>query len=71
MILRRQPLSAHPTVFRAMSAPTGPLFAELDELLPAYRQARAKRLDRPDRCRAQGGDCDSTPPGTRSAFSST
>jgi hypothetical protein len=56
MILRRRHLSAHPTVFRAMTGLTAPLFDELLlELLPAYHQARAKRLDRPDRQRALGG----------------
>jgi hypothetical protein len=56
MILRRPHLGAHPTVFRAMTGLTAPLFDELlQELLPAYHRARAKRLDRPDRQRALGG----------------
>jgi hypothetical protein len=56
MILRRQHLSAHPTVFRAMTGLSVSLFDELlQEVLPAYHQARTKRLDRPDRQRALGG----------------
>jgi hypothetical protein len=56
MILRRQHLGAHPTVFRAMTGLTVPLFDELlQEVLPAYHRARAERLDRPDRQRALGG----------------
>jgi hypothetical protein len=56
MILRRQHLSAYPTVFRAMTGLPVPLFDELlEELLPAYHRARAERLDRADRQRALGG----------------
>jgi hypothetical protein len=56
MILRRQHLSAHPTAFRAMTGLPVSLFDELlEDVLPAYHQARAKRLDRPGRQRAIGG----------------
>jgi DDE superfamily endonuclease/Helix-turn-helix of DDE superfamily endonuclease len=56
MILRRQHLSAHPAVFRAMTGLPVSLFDELlEELLPAYHRARAERLDRPGRRRAVGG----------------
>ena len=56
MILRRPHLGAHPTVFRAMTGLSVPLFDELlQEVLPAYHRARAERLDRPDRQRALGG----------------
>lgn len=56
MILRRQHLTTHPTVFRAMTGLTVPLFEELlNELLPAFHAARQERLDRPDRQRAFGG----------------
>jgi hypothetical protein len=56
MILRRQHLAAHPTVFRAMTGLTVPHFDELlEESLPAYHAARQQRLDRPDRRRAPGG----------------
>jgi hypothetical protein len=56
MILRRQHLGAHPTVFRAMTGLCVPLLDDLlEELPPAYHQARTSRLDRPDRQRAQGG----------------
>jgi DDE superfamily endonuclease/Helix-turn-helix of DDE superfamily endonuclease len=56
MILRRLHLSTHPTVFRALTGLTVPLFdGLLQEVLPAYHRARAERLDRPDRRRALGG----------------
>jgi hypothetical protein len=56
MILRRQHLSAHPTAFRARTGLSVSLFDELlEEVLPAYHLARAKRLDRPTRQRALGG----------------
>jgi hypothetical protein len=56
MIFRRQHLRAHPTVFRAMTGLSVSLFDELlEELLPAYHQARAERLGRPTRQRALGG----------------
>jgi Helix-turn-helix of DDE superfamily endonuclease len=56
MTLRRQHLGAHPTVFRAMTGLPVPPFDELlEELLPAYHRARAKRPDRADRQRALGG----------------
>jgi hypothetical protein len=56
MIFRHRHLRAHPTVFRAMTGLSVSLFDELlGELLPAYHQARAERLDRPTRQRALGG----------------
>ncbi len=57
VILRARALRQHPAVFRAMTGLSVSLFDELlQEVLPAYHQARAKRLDRPDRRRALGGD---------------
>src|SRR5690349_124859 len=56
MILRREQLGKHPSVFRAM---TGLTVAAFDQLLPALRAAfadtRRRRLDRPGRQRAVGG----------------
>jgi hypothetical protein len=59
MILRREYLGKHPSVFRAM---TGLTVAAFDQLLPALRAAfaaaRRQRLDRPGRRRAVGGGDD-------------
>jgi hypothetical protein len=45
MILRRQHLTSHPTVFRAMTGLTVARFEELlEELLPAFHAARRQRL---------------------------
>jgi hypothetical protein len=59
MILRREHLGNHPTVFRAM---TGLTVAAFDQLLPelraAFAAARRRRLDRPNRQRALGGGDD-------------
>src|SRR3954452_6291784 len=56
MILRREHLGKHPSVFRAM---TGLTVAAFDQLLPELRAAfaagRRQRLDRPNRRRAPGG----------------
>jgi hypothetical protein len=56
MILRREQLGNHPSVFRAL---TGLTVAAFDQLLPelraAFAQARRYRLDRPGRQRAVGG----------------
>jgi hypothetical protein len=59
MILRREHLAKHPTVFRAMTGLTVPAFdAMLPELLHAFHADRRRRLDRPDRRRAFGGGDD-------------
>jgi DDE superfamily endonuclease/Helix-turn-helix of DDE superfamily endonuclease len=59
MILRREPLGHHPSVFRAM---TGLTVADFDQMLPdllaAFHDQRRRRLDRPDRRRAFGGGDD-------------
>src|SRR3954454_22987757 len=59
MILRREHLGKHPTVFRAM---TGLTVAAFDQLLPelraAFAAARRRRLDRPHRQRDLGGGDD-------------
>jgi hypothetical protein len=59
MILRREQLGNHPSVFRAM---TGLTVAAFDLLLPelraAFADARRRRLDRPGRQRAVGGGDD-------------
>jgi hypothetical protein len=59
MILRREHLGNHPSVFRAM---TGLTVAAFDQLLPelraAFAAARRRRLDRPNRQRALGGGDD-------------
>ena len=56
MILRREQLGNHPSVFRAM---TGLTVAAFDQLLPelraAFADARRRRLGRPGRLRAVGG----------------
>ena len=56
MILRREYLGKHPSVFRSM---TGLTVAAFDQLLPelraAFATARRRRLDRPNRQRAPGG----------------
>src|SRR3954470_8888973 len=56
MILRREHLGRHPSVFRAM---TGLSVEAFDRLLPgwldAFTAARRRRLDRPGRRRAFGG----------------
>jgi len=59
MILRREHLGNHPSVFRPM---TGLTVAAFDQLLPelraAFAAARRRRLHRPDRQRAVGGGDD-------------
>src|SRR5262245_37216736 len=56
MILRREQLGNHPTVFRAMTGLTVAAFDQLlPELLAAFAAARRRRLDRPNRRRAVGG----------------
>jgi DDE superfamily endonuclease/Helix-turn-helix of DDE superfamily endonuclease len=59
MILRREHLGKHPSVFRAM---TGLTVAAFDQLLPelraAFAAARRHRLSRPNRRRAVGGGDD-------------
>jgi DDE superfamily endonuclease/Helix-turn-helix of DDE superfamily endonuclease len=59
MILRREALSQHPTIFRSMTGLTVAAFeALLPELLDAFHTARRRRLDRPDRVRSFGGGDD-------------
>jgi DDE superfamily endonuclease/Helix-turn-helix of DDE superfamily endonuclease len=56
MILRREQLGQHPAVFRSMTGLTVEAFDRmLPELLAAFDADRRRRLDRPDRQRAQGG----------------
>ena len=59
MILRREHLGNHPTVFRAL---TGLTVAAFDQLLPelgaAFAAARRRRRARPGRQRAVGGGDD-------------
>jgi hypothetical protein len=56
MILRREHLGQHPAVFRSMTGLTVEAFDRmLPELLTAFDADRRRRLDRPDRRRAQGG----------------
>jgi hypothetical protein len=57
MILRREPIGKHPSVFRSMTGLTVAAFdALLPELLPAFDADRRRRLDRPERRRGHGGD---------------
>jgi DDE superfamily endonuclease/Helix-turn-helix of DDE superfamily endonuclease len=59
MILRREHLSKHPTIFRALTGLTPALFEHLlPELVAAFHDGRRRRLDRPDRRRAFGGGDD-------------
>src|SRR3954451_7195890 len=59
MILRRQQLGKHPSVFRAMTGLTVEAFDQLlPELCAAFAADRRRRLDRPDRRRAVGGGDD-------------
>jgi hypothetical protein len=56
MILRRERLGNHPSVFRAMTGLTVEAFDQLlPELRAAFTAARRRRLDRPGRQRAVGG----------------
>jgi DDE superfamily endonuclease/Helix-turn-helix of DDE superfamily endonuclease len=56
MILRREQLGKHPSVFRSMTGLTVEVFDQLlPELLSAFAAERQRRLDRPDRRRALGG----------------
>jgi hypothetical protein len=56
MILRREHLGQHPSVFRSMTGLTVAAFdAMLPGLLAAFHAGRRKRLDRPGRLRAFGG----------------
>ena len=57
MILRREQLGKHPSVFRSLTGLTVEAFDQLlPELLAAFAADRRRRLDRPDRRRALGGD---------------
>jgi DDE superfamily endonuclease/Helix-turn-helix of DDE superfamily endonuclease len=59
MILRREHLTRHPAVFRAMTGLTVAAFEQmLPALLDAFRADRRRRLDRPGRRRAVGGGDD-------------
>jgi hypothetical protein len=59
MLLRREQLGNHPTVFRAMTGLTVDAFDQLlPELRAAFTAARRRRLDRPGRRRAVGGGDD-------------
>jgi hypothetical protein len=59
LILRREHLGNHPTIFRSMTGLTVAAFDQLlPELLAAFAAARRRRLDRPDRQRAGGGGDD-------------
>jgi len=59
MILRREPLGKHPSVFRSMTGLTVDAFDRLlPELLAAFAADRRRRLDRPGRRRALGGGDD-------------
>jgi hypothetical protein len=59
MILRREHLGKHPSVFRAMTGLTAAAFDQLlPELRAAFAAARRQRLQRPDRQRAVGGGDD-------------
>ena len=56
MILRREYLGNHPSVFRSMTGLTVEAFDRmLPELLTAFAADRRRRLDRPGRRRALGG----------------
>src|SRR5262252_2489181 len=56
MILRREHLGQHPSVFRSMTGLTVDAFDHLlPELCAAFAADRRRRLDRPDRHRALGG----------------
>jgi hypothetical protein len=56
MILRREYLGSHPAVFQAMTGLTVAAFDQmLPQLLGAFDSHRRRRLDRPNRQRAQGG----------------
>ncbi len=59
MILRREHLSEHPRVFRAMTGLSVEAFdALLPDLVEAFHGQRRRRLDRPGRQRAFGGGDD-------------
>src|SRR5262245_63332981 len=59
MILRREPLGKHPSVFRSMTGLTVDAFDRLlPALLGAFAADRRRRLDRPGRARAYGGGDD-------------
>jgi hypothetical protein len=59
MILRREHLGQHPSVFRSMTGLTVAAFdLLLPQLLTAFAADRRRRLDRPDRQRAVGGGDD-------------
>src|SRR5215510_12824601 len=59
MILRREQLGKHPSVFRSMTGLTVEAFDQfLPEVLAAFAADRRRRLDRPDRRRAVGGGDD-------------
>jgi hypothetical protein len=59
MLLRLQRLRAFPAIFRNLTGISLAVFNQmLDQLRPAFAQARRRRLDRPDRQRAFGGGDD-------------
>jgi DDE superfamily endonuclease/Helix-turn-helix of DDE superfamily endonuclease len=59
MILRREQLGQHPSVFRSMTGLTVEAFDQmLPDLLDAFADNRRRRLDRPGRQRAVGGGDD-------------
>src|SRR5262245_31573294 len=59
MILRREHLGKHPSVFRSLTGLTVEVFDQfLPELLAAFAAERQRRLDRPNRRRAVGGGDD-------------
>ena len=59
MILQREHLGKHPSIFRAMTGLTVELFDHmLPDLLAAFAAQRRQRLDRPGRQRAFGGGDD-------------
>jgi DDE superfamily endonuclease/Helix-turn-helix of DDE superfamily endonuclease len=59
MILRREQIGKHPSVFRSLTGLTVEVFDQLlPELLAAFAAARQRRLERPNRRRAVGGGDD-------------
>jgi hypothetical protein len=59
MILRRDHLGQHPSVFRSLTGLTVEAFDHLlPQLLGAFAADRRRRLDRPGRARAYGGGDD-------------
>ncbi len=61
MMMKYVHLSQYPNVFKSMTGLTVAEYdAWLDGVLPAYRQAEQRRLERPDRERALGGGRDAS-----------